>query len=184
MQDRFGAEQDAGRHQTHHQRQPQRLTHDRANLAVRAGAEALGDFRRGGQQCAGHQQKHRHPDRVAQRHGSQVARANTASHDRIDEAHGGGCQLRDDDGRGQGEQATQFCMDAGRASQGGFGSIGGNGIHRRGIHKTGAENRGVYALTRESGNSADSGTGQNVSRGWDKLARNAYTAGLQRSPPC
>ncbi|MNF28653.1 hypothetical protein D3C84_93380 [compost metagenome] len=184
MQDRFGIEQQRTGADPHGNRQPQGLTHQGADLGMLAGTEALGDFRGGGQQNAGHQQKHRHPDRVAQRHGSQVARANTASHDRIDEAHGGGCQLRDDDGRGQGEQATQFCMDAGRASQGGFGSIGGNGIHRRGIHKTGAENRGVYALTRESGNSADSGTGQNVSRGWDKLARNAYTAGLQRSPPC
>ncbi|MNR56301.1 hypothetical protein D3C85_1768480 [compost metagenome] len=62
VQDRLGAEQHAGRHQPHHQGQPQCLTHNRADFTVSAGAKTLGDFWRGGQQGAGHQQKHRHPD--------------------------------------------------------------------------------------------------------------------------
>ena len=124
-QNRFGTEQNAGRHQPHHQRQPQRLTHDRADFAVGAGAETLGDFRRGGQQSTGHQQEHRHPDRITQGHGGQVTRPDPPGHHGIDEPHGRGRQLRDHDRQRQGEQVLQLEANTGRAIEGrGGGAVG------------------------------------------------------------
>ena len=49
VQDGFGAEQQQRRDDADHHRQPQGLAHQWPDLAVLACAEALGDFRRGGQ---------------------------------------------------------------------------------------------------------------------------------------
>jgi len=135
VQDRLGSDQHAGGHQADHQRQPQRLTHNRSDFAVSAGAEALGHFWRGRQQGAGHQQKHRHPDRIAQRHGGEVSRPDAAGHHGIDEAHGGGRQLRDHDRQRQGKQVFQLQANPGRAVERACGGGVSYGIHKRSVQR-------------------------------------------------
>ncbi len=127
MQDRLGVVQDQPGAEADHQRQPEGLAHDRADLRRGPGTVVLGDLGRGGEQDAGHQQEYRHPDRVAQCHGSQVPRADAPGHHRIDEAHGGMRQLGDDDRQGQSQQVAHFQQDARRPGEGRGVS---NGIHQ------------------------------------------------------
>ena len=97
VQHRFGAQQQRRRDQPDRQRQPQCLTHQRADFCGMTGPMMLCNLGRGRQQDSGHQQVNRHPDRVAQGHGCQIPWADTARHHRIDEAHGGVGQLSDHD---------------------------------------------------------------------------------------
>ncbi|MNP06241.1 hypothetical protein D3C76_982150 [compost metagenome] len=116
-----------------------------------AGTEALGDFRRGGQQRAGHQQEHRHPDRVAQRHRRQVARPDPAGHHRIDEAHRRGGQLRDHDRQGQAEQVFQLQADPGGAGEGRAGGVVGHGVQGQNVQICWLRGCAFYRLTQRSG---------------------------------
>gem|GEM_PF-6372971 len=90
---------------------PQGLAHQRADFGVMPGAEALGNVGCGGQGNAADQQVDRHPDRVAQRDGSQVVRTDAAGHHGIDKAHGSAGQLSDHHGQGEGEEGAQFKAD-------------------------------------------------------------------------
>ena len=120
------------RQRSDQQRQPQRLAHQRPGAGLVAGAVALGDLGRGGEQGAGHQQEHRDPDRVAQRHRCQVVRTGAPGHHRIDEAHGGGRQLRDHDRRGEGQQFLEFGADAQATGKGQGGAVHGSPCLGRG----------------------------------------------------
>ncbi|MNP06940.1 hypothetical protein D3C76_989450 [compost metagenome] len=170
LQDRFGADQQATGDQTDRDCQPQGLAHQWPDFAVLTGAKALRHLGGGGQQDAGHQQEHRNPDRVAQSHRRQVARADPAGHDRIDEAHGGGGQLGDDDRCGQQQQAAQFGAYARGAGQGRGKGVAGLRCHKTGVQK-GAQSRLVYALTHWSGNLSGA-----FVCGWISAPAWAYTA--------
>ena len=94
------------------QGQPERLAYQWADAGVLAGAKAHCNLGCGGQQDAGHQQEQRYPQRVAKGYGSQVGGTDPAGHEGVDEAHGGMCQLGDDDGHGEAEQGAQLVADA------------------------------------------------------------------------
>ncbi|MNJ61697.1 hypothetical protein D3C77_575020 [compost metagenome] len=96
LQDRLGANQQGTGNQADGDCQPQCLADQWTDFSMLPGTKALGYFRRGSKQNAGHEQEHRNPDRVAQRDGCKIARAHPTGHHRIDEAHGRGGQLRND----------------------------------------------------------------------------------------
>ena len=130
VQQRFGNHQDPGRAQPGDERQPQGLAHNRADFAMGVGAITLGDFRGGGQQNPRHQQKHRHPHRVAQRHRCQIARPDAPGHHGVDKPHGRRGHLGNDDGKRQGKQGAHFCAHPRRAAD-----RGGSKIRRNSVHK-------------------------------------------------
>ncbi|MNF65772.1 hypothetical protein D3C84_475470 [compost metagenome] len=97
VQNGFGVQQCSRCQEPDQQCQPQRLSNQWTDFTVSAGPETLGDFGGSGQQGAGHQQKDRHPDRVAQGNRREVARTESAGHHRIDETHRRSSELRDHD---------------------------------------------------------------------------------------
>ena len=145
VQQRFCADQDQRRTQAGDQGQPQGLAYDRADFAVGIGAKTLGDLGGGRQQNTRHQQKHWHPDRVAQCHGGQVPRADAPGHHRIDKAHGRGGDLRNDDGERQRQQRAHFGAHPCRAADSNGGGGLGHRVHRLASTGLNAQSRGLYA---------------------------------------
>ncbi|MNZ84990.1 hypothetical protein D3C78_1037650 [compost metagenome] len=135
VQDRLCAEQQAAAHQSDTECQPQGLACQRTDLVELLCTKALGNLGCGRQQHAGHQQVNRDPDRIAQGHRSQVPWAHPAGHHRIDETHGRGGQLRDDDRHGQAKQPFELQANPGRTGEGGSGEAVSHRIHRRSVQK-------------------------------------------------
>ncbi|CAM5444739.1 hypothetical protein SSTU70S_03070 [Stutzerimonas stutzeri] len=108
VQHRLGVPHQDGAQAAEAAAHPQRLAHQRADLAVVSGAETLRHVRCGCQDHAGQEQKNRHPDGIAQGHCRQIVRTDPTRHHRIDEAHRRVGQLSDHHRQGKGEEGAQL----------------------------------------------------------------------------
>jgi len=93
-------------------RQPQRLTEQRTDLAAAVGAVELGNERRHHHQQADQDQDHQRPDRAADTHCGQGQRTMTAGQQGVDHVHRHRRGLADDHRHRQKQTGAYFASQA------------------------------------------------------------------------